>query len=315
MSVEINVTNEVVEINEVSEIVEIVVTGGTGPAGQGVPIGGTTNQVLAKNSNTNYDTVWIDNSGSGVPYTGATGPVTLGIYGLTAGTLTLQPQALNSSTYKITQQMATNDYWSIYGYASVFDEGEMIFELQDNGSITTGQKFKFSYGNAANGSPKDILVMDYNGAILDGTLRVNNLAGVGTRMVVTDTNGTLSSQALPSGGGSVTSVDMSVPTGLTISGNPITSSGTLALGLASGYSIPTTASQATWTTAYNDSIVSAAVTGTTTKTLTLTQQDAGTITATWTDINTDAVTSVFGRTGAVVSAEGDYTLTHLGDVT
>ena len=38
-----------------------------------------------------------------------------------------------------------------------------------------------------------------------------------------------------------------------------------------------------WNTAYNNSIVSAAVTGTTTKTLTLTQQDAGTVTATWTD--------------------------------
>jgi hypothetical protein len=64
-----------------------------------------------------------------------------------------------------------------------------------------------------------------------------------------------------------------------------------------------------WTnfnTAYNNMIVSAAVTGTTTKTLTLTQQDAGTITASWTDDNTDAVTSVFGRTGAVVAASGDY---------
>jgi hypothetical protein len=116
-------------------------------------------------------------------------------------------------------------------------------------------------------------------------------------------------------GGTVTSVDMSVPTGLTISGNPITSAGTLAVGLASGYSIPTTASQANWNTAYNDSIVSAGVTGTTTKTLTLNQQDGGTVTASWTDINTDAVTSVFGRTGAVIAAEGDYTLTQLGDVT
>ena len=70
-----------------------------------------------------------------------------------------------------------------------------------------------------------------------------------------------------------------------------------------------------WNSAYDNMIVSAAVTGTTTKTLTLTQQDAGTITASWTDINTDAVTSVFGRTGAVVATEGDYTLTQLGDVT
>lgn len=40
--------------------------------------------------------------------------------------------------------------------------------------------------------------------------------------------------------GTVTSVDMTVPTGLAISGNPITTSGTLALSLASGYTIPTT---------------------------------------------------------------------------
>ena len=67
------------------------------------------------------------------------------------------------------------------------------------------------------------------------------------------------------------------------------------------------ASATNWNAAYNDKINSAAVTGTTTKTLTLTQQDGGTITASWTDDNTDAVTSVFGRTGAVVATSGDYT--------
>jgi len=113
----------------------------------------------------------------------------------------------------------------------------------------------------------------------------------------------------------LTSVGLSVPTGLTVTNSPLTTNGTLAVGLASGYSIPTTASQATWNTAYNDSIVSAAVTGTTTKTLTLNQQDGGSVTASWSDLNTDAVTSVFGRTGAVVATEGDYTLTQLGDVT
>jgi hypothetical protein len=66
-------------------------------------------------------------------------------------------------------------------------------------------------------------------------------------------------------------------------------------------------SSGNWNAAFNDKINSAAVTGTTTKTLTLTQQDGGTITASWTDINTDAVTSVFGRTGAVVATSGDYT--------
>jgi len=68
-------------------------------------------------------------------------------------------------------------------------------------------------------------------------------------------------------------------------------------------------------TAYNDSIISAAVTGTTTKTLTLNQQDGGTITASWTDDNTDAVTSVFGRTGAVVATSGDYNTSQVTELT
>lgn len=50
---------------------------------------------------------------------------------------------------------------------------------------------------------------------------------------------------------------------------------------ASGYN------DSNWNTAYNDRITAAAVSGTTTKTLTLTQGDGGTITASWTDINTD----------------------------
>jgi hypothetical protein len=41
--------------------------------------------------------------------------------------------------------------------------------------------------------------------------------------------------------GTVTSVGLTVPTGLSVSGSPITTSGTLAITYASGYSIPTTA--------------------------------------------------------------------------
>jgi hypothetical protein len=38
-------------------------TGATGPAGPGVPVGGATSQVLAKNSATDYDTHWVPPSG------------------------------------------------------------------------------------------------------------------------------------------------------------------------------------------------------------------------------------------------------------
>ena len=61
--------------------------------------------------------------------------------------------------------------------------------------------------------------------------------------------------------GTVTSVAMTVPTGLSVSGSPITSSGTLAVTLTAGYSIPTTASQTTWDTAYTNRITSLTTTG------------------------------------------------------
>jgi len=52
------------------------------------------------------------------------------------------------------------------------------------------------------------------------------------------------------GSGSVTSVAATVPTGLSVAGSPITTSGTLAITYASGYAIPTTAKQGEWDTAY-----------------------------------------------------------------
>lgn len=48
----------------------------------------------------------------------------------------------------------------------------------------------------------------------------------------------------------LTSLGINVPTGLTVSGSPVTSSGNITIGLAVGYSIPTTAKQTNWDTAY-----------------------------------------------------------------
>lgn len=52
--------------------------------------------------------------------------------------------------------------------------------------------------------------------------------------------------------GTVTSVGLTMPTGFSVGGSPITSSGTLAVSFASGYSLPTTQSQTAWTQAYNN---------------------------------------------------------------
>lgn len=59
---------------------------------------------------------------------------------------------------------------------------------------------------------------------------------------------------IPSGdepSGTVTSVGVSVPTGLAVSGIPVTSSGTIAITYASGYSIPTDTKQGQWDAKYD----------------------------------------------------------------
>jgi hypothetical protein len=52
------------------------------------------------------------------------------------------------------------------------------------------------------------------------------------------------------GSGTVTSVALSAPTGFAVTGSPVTTTGTLALGFSSGYSLPTTTKQSQWDTAY-----------------------------------------------------------------
>lgn len=69
---------------------------------------------------------------------------------------------------------------------------------------------------------------------------------------VTDAQGTLGwVQGGGGGGGSVTSVGLTVPTGLQVTGSPITSSGTLAMSFQTGYSIPTDAKQSGWDAKYD----------------------------------------------------------------
>jgi len=71
-------------------------TGNTGPAGVGIAVGGTTGQVLAKTSATNYDTQWV-NAGTGtvtsVAATAGTGISITGSPITTSGTLNITNSA------------------------------------------------------------------------------------------------------------------------------------------------------------------------------------------------------------------------------
>jgi hypothetical protein len=65
-------------------------------------------------------------------------------------------------------------------------------------------------------------------------------------------------QKLGSGSsGTVKSVKLTTPTGLSVTGSPITDTGTLAITYTSGYSLPTIASQALWDAAYTARITTA----------------------------------------------------------
>lgn len=86
------------------------------------------------------------------------------------------------------------------------------------------------------------------------------------------------------GSGTVTSVSASVPTGLTVNVTNASTTPAVAITMTAGYSIPTTTSQANWDTAYNKRISSIAVSGTSTKTITITLADATTVTTTFTDL-------------------------------
>jgi hypothetical protein len=71
-------------------------------------------------------------------------------------------------------------------------------------------------------------------------------AGTGVSVTGTYPNFTVAA----TNNGTVTSVGLSAPTGFTVSNSPVTGSGTLSLSFASGYVLPTTASQSNWDTAY-----------------------------------------------------------------
>lgn len=90
-----------------------------------------------------------------------------------------------------------------------------------------------------------------------GQVSINELSNVNSGMTPSDGQALVYNQTSSewiaqtlSGTGTVTSVDISLPTGLEVAGNPITTTGTLAITYSTGFSLPTTAKQSEWDTAY-----------------------------------------------------------------
>lgn len=127
--------------------------------------------------------------------------------------------------------------------------GSLKIDTVPEGSITSATRFEITKTGA----------IKFNGAYTFPTAD-----GSANYILKTNGSGVVSWAADSSNTGTVTSVAMTVPTGLTIGGTPITTSGTLALTFTSGYSIPTTANQTNWGTAYTHSQATTGFHGSTT---------------------------------------------------
>jgi hypothetical protein len=186
--------------------------------------------------------------------------------------------SFNTRTGAVT--LASGDVTSALGFTPQ-DAASAVSAINDLSDVvittpSTNQILKYNGTNWVNGSDTDtgILYTDLSvttAAAGSPALSYNNTNGVFTYTppdltsyitasstdTFTNKSGNISQWTNDSGyltsetyTGTVTSVAATVPVGFTIAGSPVTSSGTLAISFDTGYSLPTTASQTNWNTAY-----------------------------------------------------------------
>jgi hypothetical protein len=158
-----------------------------------------------------------------VPYTGATNNVDLGINYISSSML-----FLNGTSSPMAGQITMKIGSSYSGYSG----GNYTFFPSGNGQL-------YFISSLTGVSDSRLFILNSNG-LTANTLRTYNLPNAsGTIALTSDLTG-----------GTVTSVGLSAPTGFSVTGSPVTTSGTLALSFASGYSLPTIIKQSNWDDAY-----------------------------------------------------------------
>lgn len=223
--------------NDIVDIINYVASLTSGITGSG-----TTNYIPKWTSSSNLGDSLIYDDGTKIGI-GTITPTTLfHVYSNTTGDILKIGAGLGKSAY-----LGTNGYGfylnaspSKAGWGIETDDDSGFFRIHDGAS----EKFRIkSNGYVGIGLTNPAYKLDVDGDVnITGSFRINGVA-------------------IGGGSGTVTSVSASVPSGFAISGSPITSSGTLAITFTAGYSLPTTASQTNWDTAYNNRITSLTTTG------------------------------------------------------
>jgi hypothetical protein len=198
-------------------------------------VDGTANQVLKTDGAGNIGFTTISSAGT-VSSVGMTVPTGLTVAGSPITTSGVFAVTL-SSGYVIPTTTSTGQWDEAYTDRLKWDGGSTglnVANAQTSLSLVVGT---------------NVLAYDSNLQTFVNAFTLPTVDGTADQVLKTDGAGNLGFTSI-TGTGTVTSVDMTVPTGLAVSGNPITSSGTLAITYASGYAIPTTAKQTEWDSAY-----------------------------------------------------------------
>jgi hypothetical protein len=83
---------------------------------------------------------------------------------------------VGGTNYGISQVMATNDFWSIFGNTIALNQSEMVFQIGDDQLPypTSGNRFRFSNSFTPTGtSNKDLFIIDYDVSYFNTSLGIN----------------------------------------------------------------------------------------------------------------------------------------------
>ena len=204
---------------------------------------------------------WTTNGAGTVTSVAASVPTGLSISGTpitSSGTLAIT----YASGYAIPTTAKQTDWDTAYTDRLKWDGGATGLTASTGrtslglGTIATQDASNVAITGGSVSGITDLAVADGGtGASTAANARINLLPSYtsnGSKVLALNSGATDVEWISAGGSGTVTSVDLSVPTGLAVSGNPVTTSGTLAITFASGYSIPTTTKQSEWDTAYTD---------------------------------------------------------------